>query len=46
MIRSGMSILPGQTSVQLPHWMQSPWMSFELLHSSNQAVRMVPMPPV
>jgi len=42
----GMSIWPGQTCLQLPHWMHRPWMSSLFLSSSNQAVRMVPMPPV
>ena len=45
-ISSGMSIMPGQTSLQLPHWMHRPWMSSDFFSSSNQAVRMVPMPPV
>ena len=36
----------GQTTLQLPHWMHSPWMSSACFRASNQAVRMVPMPPV
>ena len=46
MISSGMSIFPGQTPTQLPHWMQSPWISFERSIAPVHAVRIVPMPPV
>jgi hypothetical protein len=41
-----MSIMPGHTTLQLPHWMHRLWISSAFFSSSNQAVRMVPMPPV
>src|ERR1035441_2374969 len=42
-INPGISILPGHTSVQLPHWMHRLWMSSDDLSASNHAGRMGPM---